>query len=74
MVKPSREALLKQRKSLELALRELGSGNVRATTGRIYRASAQNGGPPLDTPELRIASIESRIAQIDDQITRGDHA
>ena len=74
MVKPSREGLLKQRKALQLALRELGSGIVRATTGRLYRASAQSGGYPLDTPEHRIASVERRIAQIDDQIKRGDHA
>ena len=74
MVKPSRDGLLKQRKALQLALREFGSGVVRATTGRMYRASAQNGGHPLDTPEDRIASVERRIAQIDDQIKRGDHA
>ena len=74
MVKPTREGLLKQRKALQLALQELESGVFRATTGRIYRATAQDGGPPLDTAEHRIASIESRIAQIDDQINRGDHA
>ena len=74
MVKPSRDGLLKQRKALQLALRELGSGVFRATTGRMYRLSAQNSGHPLDTPEDRIASVERRIAQIDDQIKRGDHA
>ncbi len=74
MAKPSKNGLLKQRKALQLALRELESGIVRATTGRIYRASVQNGGPPLDTREHRIATVERRIAQIDNQVKRGDHA
>ena len=65
---------MKQRKALELTKRELRSGIVRATTGRLYRTSAQDRGPPLDNPEDRIASVERRIAQIDNQIKRGDHA
>ena len=74
MGKPRKESLLKHRKSLELALRELKSGELRGTSGSIYRATAQMGGPPLDTTEHRITSIERRIAEIDDQIRRGDHA
>ena len=73
MVKPTKQSLLKHQKSLELALRELQAGKVKGTPGRIYRASAQMGGPRLDTAAQRIASVERRIAQIGDQIKRGDH-
>ncbi len=73
MGKPRKEGLLKQRKALQLALRESRSGKVKGTSGRMFRALAEMGGPGFDTTELRIASIERRIAQIDDQISRGDH-
>ncbi len=74
MVRPSKASLLKQRKTMELALRELQTGKFKGTPGRLYRASAEMGGHPLDTAEERIASVERRIAQIDDQVRRGDHA
>ena len=73
MGKLSKESLLKHRKSLEITLRELASGKIRAA-GRSHLASAQIGGFRLDTTEQRIASVQKRIAQIDDQIARGDHA
>ena len=74
MGRPSKESLLKHRKSLEFALRELTAGKVKGTPGRLYRASAEMGGHRLDTPQQRIASVARRIAQIDDQIERGDHS
>src|SRR4030095_3763541 len=68
MVKPSREGLLKQRKALELALRELQSGKVKGTPGRLYRGSAEMGSHRLDSIAQRIDSVEKRMSQIDDQI------
>ena len=74
MGKPGKDGLLKHRKSLELALRESKSGKVKGTSGRMFRALAEMGGPACDITEDRVASIERRIAEIDDQIKRGDHA
>ena len=73
MGKLSKESLLKHRKSLEMTLRELATGKIRAI-GRDHLALSELGGFRLDTTEQRIASVQKRIAQIDDQIARGDHA
>ena len=69
MMRPTKEGLLKQRKTLELALSELQRGKVRRTPGRLYRASAEMGGPRLDTTRHRIASLEKRIEQIDAKLS-----
>ena len=74
MARVTKEGLLRQRKALELALRELVTGKIKRTSGHLFRATAQMGGPRLDTADQRVASVEKRIAHIDDRIRQGDHA
>jgi hypothetical protein len=70
MGKLSKESLLRHRKLLEMTLRELAAGKIRGARSHL----PASGHFRLDTTDQRIASVQKRIAEVDDQIGRGDHA